>query len=58
MTLGNSKIILKGPKEVKREDLKNIYDLCNKIFNTYDECFYTSDEVLELKKDENNIFLT
>lgn len=34
-----------------------IYELCNRLFQEKDECFYTKDEVKELKKDKKNIFL-
>ena len=37
--------------------LKKIYDVCNKLFKNKDECFYTSKEVEQLKKDKENIFL-
>lgn len=37
--------------------LKIIYELCNRLFQEKDECFYTKEEVKELKKDKNNIFL-
>ena len=39
-----------------REALKNVYDVCNKLFNTKD-VFYTSKEVQELKKDKSNVFI-
>lgn len=39
------------------ERLQKIYDVCNKLFKNKDECFYTSKEVEELKKDKENIFL-
>lgn len=44
------------PETPKKEDLKRLYDVCNKIFKKK-ECFYTREEVKELKKDEKNIFL-
>ena len=44
------------PEMPKKEDLRMLYDVCNKIF-TKKECFYTREEVKELKKDEKNIFL-
>ena len=40
----------------KKEDLKRLYDVCNKIFNKK-ECFYTKEEVKKLKEDKNNKFL-
>lgn len=44
------------PSTPKKEDLKRLYDVCNKIFKKK-ECFYTKEEVEKLKKDKNNIFL-
>ena len=44
------------PETPKKEDLKRLYDVCNKIFKKK-ECFYTKEEVKELKKDESNRFL-
>ena len=43
-------------KPLTKEKLKQIYDVCNKIFKD-EKYFYTSDEVKELKKDKSNIFL-
>lgn len=40
----------------KKEDLINLYDICNKIFNKKD-CFYTKAEVKKIKENKNNIFL-
>ena len=39
-----------------KERLKKIYEVCNRIFKDKNECFYTSEQVKELKKDKNNIF--
>lgn len=44
------------PETPKKEDLKRLYDVCNKIFKKK-ECFYTKEEVKELKKDEKNKFI-
>jgi hypothetical protein len=41
----------------KRENLLKLYDVCNEIFKKYDECFYTKEQVKELKKDSENIFI-
>lgn len=40
-----------------RERLEKIYDVCNRLFKDKEECFYTSEEVKELKKNKENIFL-
>lgn len=44
------------PEKPKKDDLVKLYDICNKIFNKK-ECFYTKEEVKELKEDKNNTFL-
>ncbi len=43
-------------KPVNKANLKLIYDTCNRIFKNED-CFYTKEQVIELKKDKSNIFL-
>lgn len=47
------KVISKPPN---KEKLKRIYDVCNKVFKN-DNCFYSKEEVKELKKDKSNIFI-
>lgn len=47
------KVISKPPT---KEKLKNIYDVCNRIFRDKD-VFYTKEQVKELRKDKSNIFL-
>ena len=42
------------PNKPKKEDLINLYDICNKIFKK-GECFYTKDEFKEIKKDTNSL---
>lgn len=44
------------PETPKKEDLKRLYDICNKIF-TKKECFYTKEEVKKLKEDKKNTFI-
>ena len=41
----------------EKEILEEIYNVCNEIFQKYDECFYSPEEVKELKKDDKNKFL-
>lgn len=55
--VGGKKITAYIPKRTSYEALENLYDCCNEIFSEYEECFYTSNEVLELKKDSSNVFL-
>lgn len=40
----------------KREDLIKLYDVCNRIFKS-NRCFYTKEEVAELKKDKAKEFI-
>jgi hypothetical protein len=44
------------PDRPKKEDLKRLYDVCNKIFKNKN-CFYTREEVKKLKEDKENIFI-
>lgn len=44
-------------KDLKRESLNNLYDVCNEIFKKYEECFYTKEELEKLKRDKSKIFL-
>lgn len=46
-------IIRKTPT---KEVLQNIYDVMNKNIKN-PKCFYSSDQVKELKKDKNNVWL-
>lgn len=41
----------------REQNLKNVYDVCNKVFKD-NQCFYTCDNFNKLKQDKNNIFLT
>ena len=43
-------------KTPTKEVLQNIYDVMNKHIKN-PKCFYTSEEVKELKKDKSNIWL-
>lgn len=42
--------------EPTKEALQNVYDVCNRLFNSK-EVFYNSDQVKALKKDKANIWL-
>lgn len=43
-------------KPITKEKLQQIYDVCNRIFND-EKYFYSKDQVKELKKDKNNVWL-
>lgn len=44
-------------KNIKKENLANLYDVCNEIFKKYEDCFYTKEEVKKLKEDKKNKFI-
>lgn len=44
------------PVAPSKEALKNVYDVINKIFNS-NSFYYSSEELKELKKNKDNIFL-
>lgn len=51
---------IENKKEIKvpsKIALKNLYDVCNRLFKDNPECFYTKEEVAELKKDNTNFFI-
>ena len=43
-------------KTPSKEVLRNMYDVMNKHIKN-PKCFYTADQVKELKKDKNNVWL-
>ena len=43
-------------KPLTKERLKQIYDVCNKLFKD-EKYFYNKEQVKELKKDKTNIWL-
>lgn len=49
-------IIRVHKKPLTKEKLKQIYDVCNRIFKD-EKYFYTNEQVKDLKKDKNNIWL-
>ena len=55
MKIGNTEIVIRQVTPT-RENLKAVYDICNKLFKD-PSLFYTSEQVKQLKKDKNNVFL-
>lgn len=53
MHLENDIVVRKKPT---KESLKRLYDVCNRIFKD-EKCFYTTEQVKQLKKDKVNIFM-
>ena len=43
-------------KPITKEKLKQIYDVCNKLFKD-EKYFYSKKQVAELKKDKDNVWL-
>ena len=43
-------------REVQANTLKNIYDICNRIFKN-DDCFYTKEKLEQERTKEYNIFI-
>lgn len=59
-TIGNTNIKVIYPKLTEEEEkrrLTHLYDACNELFKDKKECFYTSKEVEQLRKDKKNIFI-
>lgn len=56
-TVGGKFIDCYIPDEVNAQDLEQLYDIINDLFKDEPDCFYTSEKLSELKKDESNIFL-
>lgn len=55
MKIGNTTIEFIETKPSK-ENLKRLYDFCNRNFQNED-VFYTSNEIKKLKKDKTNFFI-
>lgn len=53
---GGQMIKLHKPDKPSINNLKNVYDVCNKIFSS-EKCFYSNNQVNELKQDQRYIFL-
>jgi len=45
------------PSKPKREDLIKVYDVLNRVFRNNARCFYTNEQVAELKKDKRKEFI-
>lgn len=55
--VGGKRVEAYYPERTKPEDLERLYDVCNELFQDMEECFYTSSEVKELKKNKENEFI-
>lgn len=56
MQIGNTTINFINPQTQAKDNLKKLYDTCNRIFKD-EKCFYTKEQVKKLKKDKTNIFM-
>lgn len=43
--------------EVKQTNLLLIYETCNRLFKNNKNCFYTKEQIEEMKTKKENIFL-
>lgn len=53
--VGEKEVTAYIPRNTSYSALENLYDVCNELFE--DDCFYSKEEVLKLKKDSSNVFL-
>lgn len=44
------------PSQPTKEDLRKLYDVCNKLFKS-DDLFYSSEQVKALKLNKKNIWM-
>lgn len=51
------KSIIYYPIEPSRTSLERLYDTYNELFKDKPECFYTSEEVKEMKENKTKVFL-
>lgn len=56
MQIGNTTINFINPLAQTKDNLKNLYDTCNRIFKD-EALFYSKDEIKKLKKNKKNIWL-
>lgn len=45
------------PDQIEYGDLEIFYDTCNILFKSYPECFYTTEQLDQLKRDPTNKFI-
>lgn len=47
MLIDGTNITVRRPLVPKEEDIRALYDTCNKLFKDYPECFYTPEQTKE-----------
>lgn len=45
------------PNQIEYRELEIFYDTCNELFKSSPECFYTTEQLNQLKKDPANKFI-
>ena len=56
-SIGGKEVITYIPKKANLYNLKRLYDVCNDLFSSYPDCFYSKSEVKKLKENKDNVFL-
>lgn len=57
VVVNGSKNIIRYPKKPDRMLLEVLYDTCNELFKDNPKCFYSHEEVEEMRKDGTKIFI-
>lgn len=50
MVIDGTSITIRRPLVPNEEDVRRLYDTCNKVFKEYPECFYTPEQTKEKNK--------
>lgn len=45
------------PEQVEYKRLEGLYDICNELFKSYPQCFYTKEQLQKLKENPSNNFI-
>lgn len=45
------------PDKTTAQNLESLYEVCNDLFNEYEDCFYSKEDFAKLKKDKRNTFI-
>lgn len=50
MVIDGTSITIRRPLVANEEDVRRLYDTCNRVFKEYPECFYTPEQTKEKNK--------
>ena len=50
MVIDGTSITIRRPLVPNEEDVRRLYDTCNRVFKEYPECFYTPEQTKEKNK--------